>query len=638
MQPTRVALCLGTTDGAPDDDARSLPGRPAELDALLAQVASLPRGAWVILGGPAPTSHPAFEDIAAALRDRGLLLKLRSGEANIDAARLRGAGVELLQLLLHSAHPAQHDAITGVAGSAEGALATWRSAVQSHLHVEVFARIEAGNLADLADLVRLAGERRAPLFLAWEGRRARAPVPRAKALAAAGAALAEADRCGAKVTVTGLEGPEDGALPDGLDVGENVARALSSGVPLPGAASGLRLADGISDDRALAFAASGWPALNRPPERGGVGMHGGALPPVWAPSPGDRVHLVLPAISDNTLTLSGFPGLYRALVRAGAQVTWTSAWGPPNETIPSTMGSRRRDEVAAATAAEADMLDGIDLSAADLVVVPGWRAAASILPRLPRHARLVIADFHMLSEVDAWRAATGDVWPEKAVVHSCFPGYAHLYLRKRVPLDRVLWRPYPIDRGTLRPGPPAVEQSRAFAGGNQRREWSLLLEAGKRARTAQIDLYTRDRPPSELPPALTWRGTADLLPFYEAIAGSRFVVLPLRWDRDVASGLTVAAMAIASGRPVVSTLTPGTRDHLRDGVDTVMVPPQRPDQLAAELDRLATDDAEVARLAAGAERAAERLSVDRWATELLHGATPARAFGGRGDGPPWYPW
>ena len=128
------------------------------------------------------------------------------------------------------------------------------------------------------------------------------------------------------------------------------------------------------------------------------------------------------------------------------------------------------------------------------------------------------------------------------------------------------------------------------------------------------------------------------MPFYEAIAGSRFVVLPLRWDRDVASGLTVAAMAIASGRPVVSTLTPGTRDHLRDGIDTVMVPPQRPDLLAAELDRLASDDELVARLAAGAQRAAERLSVERWAHELLNGPTPKRAFGASGDGPPWYPW
>ncbi len=56
----------------------------------------------------------------------------------------------------------------------------------------------------------------------------------------------------------------------------------------------------------------------------------------------------------------------------------------------------------------------------------------------------------------AWRAATGDVWPEKAVVHSCFPGYAHLYLPWEV------WQVTPI---RVRGYEPMLHHEARIAGG-----------------------------------------------------------------------------------------------------------------------------------------------------------------------------
>lgn len=69
-------------------------------------------------------------------------------------------------------------------------------------------------------------------------------------------------------------------------------------------------------------------------------------------------------------------------------------------------------------------------------------------------------------------------------------------------------------------------------------------------------------------------------------------------------GLPVAVMeALCLGVPVVSTAVGGVPEAITDGVDGLLVPPRRPDELADAIERITTDRALHDRLAAGADAA-----------------------------------
>jgi glycogen synthase len=80
------------------------------------------------------------------------------------------------------------------------------------------------------------------------------------------------------------------------------------------------------------------------------------------------------------------------------------------------------------------------------------------------------------------------------------------------------------------------------------------------------------------------------------LAALDVLVLPSAYE-EMGSVLTEA---MASGLPVVASAVGGIPEVVRDGVTGLLVPPGDADALAAALDRLATDDALRARLAAGA--------------------------------------
>ncbi|MCB9665506.1 MAG: glycosyltransferase [Alphaproteobacteria bacterium] len=220
-------------------------------------------------------------------------------------------------------------------------------------------------------------------------------------------------------------------------------------------------------------------------------------------------------------------------------------------------------------------------------------------------------------------------------MHACFPGHVRLYRFAGVPLRQVAWRPYPLP--VAGDAAPVGEASTWLAGGNQRRDWrTLALAAQRLGSRARVDLYTRHAPPAALPPALAYRGTVGLDAFRAAVAGSRGVVLPVGFDPDVASGITVVAMALAAGRPVVGSRTPGLRDHVRDGVSGLLVDPGAPAALAEAVARVDADPALHAALAAGARAAGGVADVGRWADELLEGVHSGRVVGHTGG--PWVPW
>ena len=91
------------------------------------------------------------------------------------------------------------------------------------------------------------------------------------------------------------------------------------------------------------------------------------------------------------------------------------------------------------------------------------------------------------------------------------------------------------------------------------------------------------------------------------MAGCDCFVLASRWE-----GLPVAVMeACALELPIVATAVGGLRETFTDGVNALLVAPQRPDLLADAIERVASDDALRTRLADGSADRAKDFDVGR---------------------------
>jgi glycogen(starch) synthase len=113
-----------------------------------------------------------------------------------------------------------------------------------------------------------------------------------------------------------------------------------------------------------------------------------------------------------------------------------------------------------------------------------------------------------------------------------------------------------------------------------------------------------------------------------ALAAADVVVLPSRYE-ELGSVLLEAMQA---GRPVVATAAGGIPDAVRDGVTGLIVPPDRPAELAAAVDRVLGDPALAARLSARARARARDYdwpSLARRVLGVYEQVVAARGAGGR---------
>ncbi len=368
-----------------------------------------------------------------------------------------------------------------------------------------------------------------------------------------------------------------------------------------------------------------------------------------------RVAVIGGPVPDGLLATSTFSALTRALGALGADAVLHSPyerpfnpWAPeaplPDTPLhPQPDGSLRYDRedlVAASPSADRlahaalhkdAFLDGLDLSDRTLVVCSGWDVAMRVWshPTLPADARVVVSDLHMLAEdLDG---LTTDGWPDpRLVVHSIFPRYVGSHWRAGIPIRQVLWRPYPLHRGHFGLGPDPATRTEVFAGGNHGRDWRTLARAVQSLGDGYADrvaIHTGEA----VPAPLDNRGIARLLAFHEVIANSRYVVVPLRAMPWRPAGISVFSMALAAGRPVLTTSTRAAHDHLRHGIDALIVPPNDPAAMAAAMRRLDEDDALITDLARGARQAGAALGVDVWTRLLLDGTGPRRVWPLRGD-------
>lgn len=369
---------------------------------------------------------------------------------------------------------------------------------------------------------------------------------------------------------------------------------------------------------------------------------------------GQRVAVLWPAIDDRLLVASTLPALAAALRARGVEAElvgpWDLRWDPLDLTCRRRFPwwrrvaafvrrsiTREADPLSSyrppddrlghpflwheppgrARAVEARWWGDLDLGGFDVVVAPGLPAGRTALHHPSRRpgTRVLVADFHMLEGIDAWTPA--DRTHPDVRLTACFPSFAGLYARHG--LVDVAWRPYPVHLGHTRPSPASDEG--LVAAGRNGRAFDALAAAARSVGTRVAVLGDPALVAAAGPP-LEPRGVVDLPTFVGTLRRAEAVLVPLRHDPRHAAGITVAALALAAGKPVVASDTPAMRDHLRPGIDSLLVAEETPEAWADALRRV-LDPSTRTRLAEGAAEAGHRLSVDAWADALVAPTAPS---------------
>jgi glycosyltransferase involved in cell wall biosynthesis len=123
-----------------------------------------------------------------------------------------------------------------------------------------------------------------------------------------------------------------------------------------------------------------------------------------------------------------------------------------------------------------------------------------------------------------------------------------------------------------------------FAGGDSMRDYGPLVEA---ARRLPVEVTIAAHPaaiPSGHVPANVHVGAVSPLAFFDLTRRARVVVVPLRDGICRSAGQQTYLNAMALGKLVIVTDSPGVRDYIDDGVDGVIVPARDPDALTAALE------------------------------------------------------
>lgn len=121
---------------------------------------------------------------------------------------------------------------------------------------------------------------------------------------------------------------------------------------------------------------------------------------------------------------------------------------------------------------------------------------------------------------------------------------------------------------------------------------------------------------SARPPNVEVLEPLEMPAYRDLIASASIVVLPLH-PIENGGGTSVIVQAMASGKAVVTTASPGILDYVEDGETALVVPCGDADALAAAVTRLLTDHALRRRLGAAARQRALRFnSYEAWANTI----------------------
>ncbi len=185
----------------------------------------------------------------------------------------------------------------------------------------------------------------------------------------------------------------------------------------------------------------------------------------------------------------------------------------------------------------------------------------------------------------------------------------------RLRSSRVRFVPWAV---TIKDELPSTDNGRVFAGGNSLRDYGPLIAAAGRI-DAPVDIATSVTVSQLGPtaPNLTI-GPRPQAEYDEMLRSAAVVVVPLQGRDDRSSGQTTYVNAMARGKAIVVTDTPGVRDYIQDGETGLIVAPGDGAAMAEAIIRLLDDPAERERMGRRArEHALGELTLTHYATRLL---------------------
>jgi glycosyltransferase involved in cell wall biosynthesis len=183
--------------------------------------------------------------------------------------------------------------------------------------------------------------------------------------------------------------------------------------------------------------------------------------------------------------------------------------------------------------------------------------------------------------------------------------------------ERVFVTPYCHTLSDADLAAPTSTRDGVFAGGNSLRDYGPLVAAAGEL-DVPVTLATKllDGP---LPASVT-AGPVSYERFFELLRNARAVVVPLADRKDRTAGQQTYLNAMALGKAVIVTDSPGVREYVEDGQTGIVVPAGDPEALARAL-RWVLDPANaeaVERMAAAAaDTARTTFSPERYAQALL---------------------
>jgi Glycosyl transferases group 1 len=261
----------------------------------------------------------------------------------------------------------------------------------------------------------------------------------------------------------------------------------------------------------------------------------------------------------------------------------------------------------------------------DAVVLDGStrrdQVAAALVRRLPRQPAIVIADSTWTAggELDTVinRAGIRMIDGPRTTFCALSRFETESFSRTwHLRSSRVRFVPWAV---TVKDDRPSDDNGRVFAGGNSLRDYAPLISAAGRI-DAPVDIATSALTTAELPPTppnLTI-GPRPQAEYDEMLRAARVVVVPLQGRDDRSSGQTTYINAMARGKPIVVTDTPGVRDYITDGETGLIVAAGDADAMARAITRLLDNPAERARIGRQArEHALGQLTLTHYATRLL---------------------
>jgi glycosyltransferase involved in cell wall biosynthesis len=202
------------------------------------------------------------------------------------------------------------------------------------------------------------------------------------------------------------------------------------------------------------------------------------------------------------------------------------------------------------------------------------------------------------------------------------------FIEKRwnVPGERVIWTPFQVDAHFFNPNhQPLASDTQSpliCSAGLEFRDYPTLMHAVE-GMDVQVVLAAAspwskraDSTQQRAVPSNVTVQRFDLHGLRDLYARAAFVVIPL-YQVDFQAGVTTLLEAMAMGKAVIVTRTPGQTDVVIDGETGIYVPPSDPQALRTAMQRLLDHPEEARRLGANGRKVIEtRMSLEKYVEGL----------------------